>query len=114
MVNDLSSLSFSDLVECLKQSKDFPCTNFRFKGVILSDDADDIEQFLSIWGKSVCAFGVKIENAKDVEMLRNFLGKTSHLKKLHIHFDGSDYYEQRIEPAVHLFANSYEFRLYAE
>lgn len=111
LVNALGSRDFSDLVECLKVSKNFPCTSFRFKDVVKSDD---MEIFLSIWGQNIFALGVKIKEADDVQMLRVFLEKAPNLKKLHIDFGSIDlYYKQTSETAaVHLFVDSNnEFQL---
>ncbi|KAG4068384.1 hypothetical protein HA402_007904 [Bradysia odoriphaga] len=92
LVNEVSELTFSDLVECLKLSKNVPLANFRFKDVIRDDD---IESFLSIWGRNITALGVKIEKDADVKLLRVFLQKTPMLKNLSINFGSIDfYYEQ--------------------
>lgn len=111
LVNEDSELTLSDLVECLKLSKNVPLTNFRFKDVIKNDD-HDIESFLSIWGRNITALGVKIEKDDDVKMLRVFLQKTSNLKNLSINFGSIDFYsKQPIETAVQLFADSNEIQL---
>lgn len=108
MVNKNRSLSLNYLVKCIELSTDFPFTNFRFKDVV---KIDDINSFLLIWGENISSIAVKIEVEDNVEMLRALLQSTPNLKKLHIDFGMIHFFTEQTVNAVHLFADSNEFKL---
>lgn len=107
LVNELHKLSFVDLIDCLKQSINFPFTSFRFKDFV---EGDAIEELLSIWGQNIYALGVKIETTDDVKMLKTWLEKTPKLKKLHIDF-GSIEFRYKVNPVIHPLVDSNKSQL---
>lgn len=108
-INEDSSLSFNDMVQCLKQSENFPFTSFRFKTAV---KVADIAEFLSIWGRSILALGVLVEVPDDVEMLRFALEKTPNLRELYVDFGSIDFYNDSTSVNTNrLFDGSNEFQL---
>lgn len=105
--SNFSFKSLTDLAVCLKESKDFPITSFRF------DDLDkfgneDLRSFLSIWGTNVLALNITLNDpVNNVGILRDLLDeKVPSLKTLTINFK----WEQFPSP-IELFADSNEFQL---
>lgn len=100
--------SLKKLIACLKKAKHFPITSFRF------DDLDkfgneDMKSFLTIWGASILALTIPINDKKEtVEVLRDLFIKTTlpNLKKLEIKFDW-----QKDPSTVELFVDTNEVRL---
>lgn len=108
-----SSKSLADLVACLKKGKQFPVTSFRFDDIGNFGNAD-MNEFLLIWGKSVLALKVIIDDpVKSVAVLRDLLcEKIPNLKKLEIEFRRLGYTQQKeIPSSIQLFADSDEFQL---
>lgn len=110
------AFGLSDLVGCLKQSKHFPFSSFRFKD-LGTDFRDDFERFLSIWGENIYELTVKIDVATNnaimtAEMLRVLLfEKTPELKRLGIEFSIDWLFVQNEKSPVRLFTGTDEFKL---
>lgn len=103
------SVDFRDLVGCLEKSQNVPFASFRLK---VTDEGDNMDRFLSIWGQNIHELEVDINVPKEIAMLRGLLlGKAPNLRKLHINFDHDWSEKQDATLNARLFDDSNVFAL---
>lgn len=107
--------SLIDLVDCLKDSDNFPFTSFHFNG-LANFEIEEMTNFLSMWGQNIRKLNIDLDDPiNNIEGLKTLLlKKVTNVKKLHIQFCPKKYhfiFERIFPSSIQLFDEVNEFQL---